>query len=85
MTTELLPALSRGGSCSMADGCFYTEDVDSIQKIFTQEPVLWTPFSFKNSLTFAVKEKFFFSLSLFVTDIRLPVFSYLKRTGFIDI
>jgi len=26
----------RGGSCSMADGCFYTEDADSIQKIFTQ-------------------------------------------------
>jgi len=26
----------RGGSCSMADGCFYKEDVDSIQKIFTQ-------------------------------------------------
>jgi len=26
----------RGGSCSMADGCFYNEDADSIQKIFTQ-------------------------------------------------
>ena len=26
----------RGGTCSMADGCFYDEDVSSIQKIFTQ-------------------------------------------------
>lgn len=26
----------RGGSCSMADGCFYEEDAASIQKIFTQ-------------------------------------------------
>ena len=26
----------RGGSCAMADGCFYEEDAASIQKIFTQ-------------------------------------------------
>ena len=26
----------RGGTCSMADGCFYDEDIQSIQKIFTQ-------------------------------------------------
>jgi len=26
----------RGGSCSMADGCFYEENIDSIQKIFTK-------------------------------------------------
>jgi hypothetical protein len=26
----------RGGTCSMADGCFYEEDAQSIQKIFTQ-------------------------------------------------
>lgn len=26
----------RGGTCSMADGCFYDEDAASIQKIFTQ-------------------------------------------------
>ena len=26
----------RGGRCSMADGCFYTEEADAIQKIFTQ-------------------------------------------------
>jgi hypothetical protein len=26
----------RGGTCSMADGCFYEEDATSIQKIFTQ-------------------------------------------------
>jgi peptidoglycan/xylan/chitin deacetylase (PgdA/CDA1 family) len=26
----------RGGECSMADGCFYKEDPDEIQKIFTQ-------------------------------------------------
>jgi hypothetical protein len=26
----------RGGTCSMADGCFYDEDPDAIQKIFTQ-------------------------------------------------
>ena len=26
----------RGGSCAMADGCYYEEDADSIQKIFTQ-------------------------------------------------
>ena len=26
----------RGGSCAMADGCFYDEDAESIQKIFTQ-------------------------------------------------
>jgi len=26
----------RGGSCSMADGCFYDEEAASIQKIFTQ-------------------------------------------------
>lgn len=26
----------RGGSCSMADGCVYTEKADHIQKIFTQ-------------------------------------------------
>jgi hypothetical protein len=26
----------RGGTCAMADGCFYNEDAESIQKIFTQ-------------------------------------------------
>ena len=26
----------RGGSCAMADGCYYEEDAASIQKIFTQ-------------------------------------------------
>lgn len=26
----------RGGTCSMADGCFYDEEASSIQKIFTQ-------------------------------------------------
>jgi len=26
----------RGGRCSMADGCFYTEEPEAIQKIFTQ-------------------------------------------------
>jgi len=26
----------RGGSCAMADGCYYEEDGESIQKIFTQ-------------------------------------------------
>ena len=33
---NLLYTIFRGGSCSMADGCFYKEDADSIQKIFTQ-------------------------------------------------
>ena len=26
----------RGGTCAMADGCYYDEDADAIQKIFTQ-------------------------------------------------
>ena len=26
----------RGGTCAMADGCYYDEDAASIQKIFTQ-------------------------------------------------
>jgi hypothetical protein len=39
----------------MADGCFYTEDVDSIQKIFTQEPVYRPPFCcHANYLTFGL-------------------------------
>jgi len=39
----------------MADGCFYTEDVDSIQKIFTQEPVYRPPFCcHENSFTFGL-------------------------------
>ena len=36
MMMSLTMCCCRGGSCSMADGCFYNEDADSIQKIFTQ-------------------------------------------------
>ena len=36
MMMTLTMCCCRGGSCSMADGCFYNEDADSIQKIFTQ-------------------------------------------------
>ena len=36
MMMSLTMCCYRGGSCSMADGCFYNEDADSIQKIFTQ-------------------------------------------------